>query len=149
MKWKISLLCALLLLALCTPPAGAVDLPGPEEKYIVVALDEYSTLKVAPITGTIRQGETRIYTYEVPTGKSKLEAHLEWTSGNVNDLTLKVHTPDNQNFGPYNDGLDALDDNKVRIGIIKNPLRDGEWRFEISGNQVSGTESFSLAINAT
>lgn len=149
MKWRIAVICAVLLLALCSLPAGAAELPGEGEKYIVVPLDEYSdTQRAAPITGTIRQGETQAYTYQVVPGKTKLTLHLEWTSGTGNDLTLKVHTPENQNMGPYNDDFDGQDDNKIGVGIIKNPLSSGEWKFEISGYQVSGTESFSLTINA-
>ncbi|MCZ9313474.1 MAG: hypothetical protein O0X93_06770 [Methanocorpusculum sp.] len=150
MKWKMYVICAVILLALCALPAGAAEFPESEEKYIVVALDDYnSTPKAAPITGTIQQGETCVYTYQVPAGKSKLEVHLEWTAGTANDLSLKIYTPADQALGSYYDGFDGQDDNKVRIGIIKNPLQNGEWTFEISGSQVSGTESFSLTINAT
>lgn len=149
MKWKISLICAVLLLALCAIPAGAVDLPEQEEKYIIVPLDEYSTPRAAPITGTIQQGETCVYTYQVPAGKSKLEVHLEWATGTANDLSLRICDPEQHTLGPYNDQFDGRSDHNIRVGVSKNPLPTGEWRVEIYGNLVNGEETFTVTINAT
>ena len=148
MKWRIAVICAVLLLALCSLPAGAAELPGEGEKYIVVPLDEYSdTQRAAPITGTIRQGETCVYTYQVPAGKTKLEVHLEWTSGTANDLILTIYTPTDQALGSYHDGFDGLDDNKIPVILIRDPIRTGPWTFEIDADNVNGSEAFSLTIN--
>lgn len=142
------MMCAVLLLALYTVPAGAIDLPETEKKYIVVPLDEYSTPKAAPITGTIRQGETCVYTYSVPSGKSKLEVHFEWTSGTANDLSLKIYTPADQALGSYYDEFDGQNDNKIPVILKRDPIQRGTWTFEITGNNVNGSEAFSLTINA-
>lgn len=148
MIWKISLICTVLLIALCTVTAGAVDLPKTEIKYITVSLDEYSTLKAAPVTGTIRQGETCVHTYQVPSGKSKLEVHLEWTAGTANDLSLRICDPDQQTLGPYNDQFDGRSDHNIRVGVSKNPLPTGQWRVEIYGSLANGDETFTGTLNA-
>ncbi|MCZ0860626.1 hypothetical protein O0S10_05190 [Methanocorpusculum sp. MG] len=148
MKWKMYVICAVILLALCALPAGAAEFPESEEKYIVVALDDYnSTPKAAPITGTIQQGETCVYTYQVPAGKSKLEVHLEWTAGTANDLSLKIYTPADQAIGSYYDGFDGQDDNKIPVILKRDPIQTGSWTFEIVADNVNGSESFSLTIN--
>lgn len=148
MKWKICLICAVLLLALCTLPVGAVDLPGPEKTYIVVSLDEYSTLKAAPAAGTIRQDETCVYTCQVPSGKSKLEVHLKWTAGTANDLSLRICDPEQHTLGPYNDQFDRRPDHNIRVEISKNSLPTGQWRVEIYGSLVNEDETFTVTINA-
>ena len=150
MKWKMYVICAVILLALCALPAGAAEFPESEGKYIVVALDDYnSTPKAAPITGTIQQGETCVYTYQVPAGKSKLEVHLEWTAGTANDLSLRICDPEQHTLGPYNDLFDGQSDHNIRVSVSKNSLPTGEWRVEIYGNQVTGEETFTVILNAT
>lgn len=143
------MLCAVLLLALCTVPAGAVDLPETEKNYIVVPLDEYSTPKAAPITGTIQQGETLRYAYDIPESAEQLEIVLQWQTAGQNDLSVRIIRQDQYAYGPYYDDFEGSINGIIPIGVNGRSFAGERLVIEINGYEITGTESFTLQLNAT
>ncbi len=148
-NWKIGVIAAVVILVICAVPTSADEISGSDKNYIIISLYDYSNEKrAAPISGTIQQGETLVYQYEVITGKNKLGVQLEWKTDTANDLSLKIRNPRDRTHGPYKDLFDGKADHKIPVVVKGNPIQTGTWIIEIYGANIDKKESFTLLLNA-
>ena len=148
MKIQILLIGMLLLTACCVMPAGAADFSDGYTKYSVTPWYKYmDTGKALPIYGTVSQGGTETYYFNVPANTKRLEIALVW-GNSLNSMSLTIMKPGNTYFGPYYDAYENQLNGVIPLIITANPITSGLWRFDVKGENISGTQSFSLTINA-
>ncbi len=149
MKWKILILGVLALAALCIVPVSAAELLDRSTNEIITPWYEYvnGPKAIDPVYGSVTQGATQSITCDIPSGKTKLETVLRW-GNSQNSLTLKIISPTGVVYGPYSDNFDGITNGVIPVRIQANSLPQGIWTFEVNGESVSGTQSFTLSMNA-
>jgi hypothetical protein len=94
---------------------------------------------VSPIYGSIVQGQTEWAQITVTGYTTSLTADLWW--GTSNTLSLTIYTPDGYVFGPYSSNTGNLEPTISR----STGISDGTYYFEIYGQQVVGSQSYTFS----
>ena len=149
MKWKTLIFGVLALAVFCIVPVSAAELLDRSTHEVTTPWYEYTSNSRAidPVEGSVSQGATQSITCDIPSGKTKLESVLRW-SNSQNSLTLKIISPTGVVYGPYSDNFDGIRNGVIPVRIQTNSLPQGIWTFEVKGESVSGTQSFTLSMNA-
>ena len=105
------------------------------------------SVKALPITGSVSDGGTKSYSYFIPSSAERLEISLHWNRG-VSDNSLSLRMYDTSTvYGPFYDSYEGTI-NGV-IPIMSASFKKGcTWTFEVYGDDVSGTQMFTLTVNA-
>ncbi|WP_292485422.1 hypothetical protein [Methanohalobium sp.] len=116
-----------------------------EDGYIVTPAEDTETnVGIMTISDSISQGETNWNYKYVEDGSTALNVDLNW--GDVDDsLKLTIHTADGHKLGPYYDSDDGTVDGRINLKIDNsNGLASGCWEYEVYGQQVDGTEDYTI-----
>lgn len=138
----------MILSAFCIAPAAAVN-GDASVNFEILGPDVLNDISRAPpVQGSVTQGETKYHTYYVESGKRTLELQLTWDSGNGNDLDLVIYPP-NQASIEVHDSTDSIIDGKISVrSTLQESLTSNNWNFNVPGARVSGTQAYTLIINA-
>ena len=148
MKHLIKIFIAALILLTCV---GSVNAGVTEQQVSFEILTEdqiTGTARAPPVNDEVCQGETNRHTY-TPVSGQKLEVSLTWNrASSGNDLDLYIYPPDSNPIRIQGD-IDGRFDGKIslRTAIAADDL-NRLWRFDVTGAQVSGTQSYTLVINS-
>lgn len=96
-----------------------------------------------PLYGSVTQSQTNTHQY-YSSGKPQLNVDLYW-GNTANSLTLKIVRPDGSTQGTYSDASDGTINGRISLAI-SNP-QDGTWTFYVTGQQVTGAQSYTLTIS--
>ncbi|MDR0981187.1 MAG: hypothetical protein LBL85_05405 [Methanocalculaceae archaeon] len=144
---KKILITAILLLAFVGPANAAVT--DQQVSFEILTEDQIKGPERAPpMNDVIRQGETDYYSY-TPVSGSKLEISFTWDGASSgNDLDLYIRPPNNEPSW-IQDDIDGRFDGKIslRTSLTADDLNH-LWKFDVTGAQVSGTQSYTLTINS-
>lgn len=147
------LLAIVCLIAFCMVPASAATVDAAdtvEDDLVISALDIPVYGPKGSATGTIVQGERKTYSFAVLPGDTEMDIQLSWGSTS-NNLALIFTTPDGGVYGAYDDYYDSSTPNarvSLHLEAAVGTLYSGTWLFDVSGKSVSGTETFTLIVNA-
>lgn len=99
-------------------------------------------IQVEPETiyDTITEGETDWFSRDI--SSSTFDVYLVWDDPS-DSLTLTIHSPDGSDQ-TFRDGDDGKVDGKI-ILTIRN-AEQGQWYFEVYGEEVSGVEDYSFSV---
>lgn len=99
-------------------------------------------------TQYISQGQTINHYVSVGSGVNYLEVDLNW--GDTSDsLTLKIYNPSGTQIGgTYRDSSDGSVNGRIHINITPSggKVQQGTWRFQVYGESVSGSESYTFNV---
>jgi len=96
------------------------------------------------ISSSITQGRTNWHTKSVSSYITSLNVDLNWGNPS-NSLRLKIYSPDGYTFGPYYDSFDGSNNGRINFYINNaNGIAKGTWYYEVYGDHVSGTQTYSL-----
>jgi hypothetical protein len=111
--------------------------------YSVVPV-HYTGMNPLVVSGTIVQGMTTWHTKAVSSSITSLNVNLYWGNPS-NSLRLRVYSPDGYVFGPYYDSFDGTNDGRINF-YINNPngVARGTWNYEVYGDRVTGTQTYSI-----
>lgn len=142
---KIFIAAIILIAFISSANAAAVE---QQVSFEILTDDPVTGSRAAPVNGDVRQGETDCHTY-TPVNGQKLEVSLTWDrAASGNDLDLYV-TPPQSTSMLLHDEIDGRNDGKI---FIRTSLSSGTlnqaWGFDVTGSQVSGTQSYILTINS-
>lgn len=146
MKVKHLLIGILVACALIVTPSGAYV---SDSGYFITSVfpdENIITPFAAPVYGTITDGEEEKVRYIVPSGKTRLEISLIWSNSN-NDLKLLLTQPNGVDYPILSDYVDGYTDAEITIQLNGN-VPTGNWEVTIIGNNVNGSENYSLYFNA-
>lgn len=135
----------LLVLASCAVvSASELNSSAGNGNYTVVPLHGSGLIHPMVSTGTISQGMTNWHTKVVSSSFTSLNVDLYWGKPS-NSLRLKIYSPDGYSFGPYYDSFDGVTDGQIYF-YINNPngIAQGTWSYEVYGDRVTGTQTYSL-----
>lgn len=147
------LLAIICVIAFCMVPAAASTVDAADtadDDLIISALDIPVYGPKGSATGTIVQGERKTYSFAVLPGDTEMDIQLSWGSTS-NNLALIFTTPDGGVYGAYDDYYDSSTPNarvSLHLEAAVGTLYSGTWLFDVSGKSVSGTETFTLIVNA-
>jgi hypothetical protein len=111
--------------------------------YVVKAA-QGSDISAMTVSSTITQGTTNWHTKSVTSFITTLNVDLRWGNPS-NSLRLKIYSPDGYVFGPYYDSFDGNTDGRINLNIVNaNGIARGTWYYEVYGDQVAGTQAYSL-----
>ena len=154
MKKGLTFLLAIVcVIAFCMVPAAAStgDAADTEDDDLVISALEIPVYgPKAAATGTIIQGQLKTYSIEVLPGDSEMDIQVTWGSTS-NNLALMFTSPSGVTYGPYDDYAESSTPNAriiVHVESTVGALPLGTWLFDIDGKSVSGTETFTLIVNA-
>jgi hypothetical protein len=145
---KISGICLMILVcaAALVPGVAAQDVDTGNGYTIRPAYNLNLPSVILPkSSGSITQGETDYYFRYVSPGTTAVVPDLNW--GDISDsLTLSISTPGGS-LGPFNDASDGIDNARIYLHI-SNPsgLTSGTWEFQIYGEHVSGSQSYTFIV---
>ncbi|PKL62896.1 MAG: hypothetical protein CVV31_03540 [Methanomicrobiales archaeon HGW-Methanomicrobiales-2] len=134
----------MIIAALLVPAVGAQETGS--HTYIVTpagdTMPEDNPLFMPMNIGSIAQGETDWYSTNVAAGKTELIVDLNW--GDSSDsLRLTIYAPDSV-IGPYYDAYDGVN-GRIYVRIRdSNGLYPGTWQFAVYGDDVAGTEDYTI-----
>ena len=111
-----------------------------------------STEETSPVSilvyDSIIEDQTKTYTSNVGTGVNYLEVDLNW--GDTTDsLSLTIYTPGGSSLGTFYDIYDGvIKDGRIHLNIDPNQgyVESGEWKYEVYGASVIGTEGYSFNV---
>jgi len=141
---------AIFLIAMLLAPVSVVSAKlQPNGEYIVTPASNAQPSTDFKILSydTITQGETDWYSSYVPPGTTGVEVDLNW--GDVSDsLTLTIYTPDGYTLGPYYDSSDGKTDGRIHLYIQKASgyVASGTWYFKVYGDNIYGTEDYTINV---
>ena len=98
-------------------------------------------------TQSISQGQTITHNVNVGSGVNYLEVDLNW--GDTSDsLNLSVYTPSGSKLGTYLDNSDGSVNGRIHINIDPSQgyVQQGTWKFNVYGESVSGTQSYTFGV---
>ena len=99
---------------------------------------------VRSVFATITHGATNWHTKSVSSFITSLNVDLNWGNPS-NSLRLKVYSPDGYTFGPYYDSFDGSNNGRINFYINNaNGIAQGTWYYEVYGDSVTGTQTYSL-----
>ena len=131
--------------------ASTSDAADTEDDDLVISALEIPVYgPKAAATGTIIQGQLKTYSIEVLPGDSEMDIQVTWGSTS-NNLALMFTSPSGVTYGPYDDYAESSTPNAriiVHVESTVGALPLGTWLFDIDGKSVSGTETFTLIVNA-
>ena len=142
---KIFIAAIILIAFIGSANAAAVE---QQVSFEILTDDQVMSSRAAPVNDDVRQGETDRHTYTPESGQ-KLDVSLTWdraSSGNDLDLYMR---PPNVNPTKIHDDIDGKNDGKIffRVSLTANTINQ-DWRFDVIGAQVSGTQSYTLTLNS-
>jgi hypothetical protein len=160
--WKMLILC--FIVGLIVTPAVSAEKVDPEnskdrisldstgEDYIVSSwienpFDIENSISSLRSTQSITQGQTRTHNLNVGSGVNYLEVDLNW--GDTSDsLTLSVYTPSGSKVGTYRDNSDGSVNGRIHFSIDPSQgyVQQGTWKFNVYGESVSGTQSYTFGV---
>jgi hypothetical protein len=138
--WKIVAL--FMVAALLAVPAVSA-----KEGYTV----RNSTEETPPVSilvyDSIIQGQTKTYTSNVGTGVNYLEVDLNW-GDTADSISLTIYTPGGSSLGTFYDNDDGVIDGRIHLDIIPDQgyVESGQWKFEVYGVSVIGTEDYNFNV---
>ena len=146
---KICILTLVLLLtvsfATATTNGDNESIITKEDGYIVKpAEDTETSVGIMTVSDSISQGETDWHNKYVEDGSTILNVDLNW--GDVDDsLKLTIYTADGHKLGPYYDSDDGTIDGRINLDVENpNGLASGNWKYKVYGQQVDGTEDYTI-----
>jgi hypothetical protein len=149
---KFGILLIAIALAMLVSCASAATMDHFETKKIDmggynVTIPDISapTMGVKTVYGTITQGETDWVSTDVSGYYTQLCVRLNW--GDASDsLRLRIYSPDYYVSKYYYDTTDGGDDDGYIPVNVDNPdgIAEGTWWYEIYGDDVTGTQSYSI-----
>lgn len=134
------------VIAFCTIPAAASANDAEKKTVDVVVSPFYDPIPEtkASLTGTITQGETKVYSYPMPAGKTTLKVRLSWSS-TTNNLGLTIISPPGVTHGEFDDYYESSTANGIiPVQFDSNNVPSGDWTFYINGKSVNGSQSFTI-----
>lgn len=138
-----ALLCALLLV-----PAGAAANLAEDRNYLVTTgydefIDALDSVSIQSQTYTISQNGIEWFYADVPLGTKKIALKLDW--GDTSDvLALTVYDPLSP-IGTYYDSDDGITDGCTCISFSNSfGIAPGRWYYRVFGEDVEGTEDFTM-----
>jgi hypothetical protein len=103
-----------------------------------------SSIGIDSVFSSITQGRTNWHTKSVSSFITSLNVDLNWGNPS-NSLRLKIYSPDGYTFGPYYDNFDGSNNGRINFYINNaNGIAQGTWYYEVYGDRVSGTQTYSL-----
>jgi len=103
-----------------------------------------SSMGIQSVFSSITQGRTNWHTKSVSSFITSLNVDLNWGNPS-NSLRLKIYSPDGYTFGPYYDNFDGSYNGRINFYINNaNGIAKGTWYYEVYGDRVSGTQTYSL-----
>ena len=138
--WKIVALCV--VAALLAAPAVSA-----KEGYTVRPSAEENPPISILMYDSITQGQTKTYTSNVGTSVDYLEVDLNW--GDTTDsLSLTIYMPGGSSLGTFYDIDDGVIDGRIHIDLVPNQgyVQSGQWKYEVYGVSVIGTEGYSFNV---
>lgn len=141
------------LIAFCMVPATAATVDAADtvdDDLVISALEIPVYGPKGSATGTIVQGERKTYSFAVLPSDTEMDIQLSWGSTS-NNLALIFTAPDGGMYGPYDDYYESSTPNariSLHVEAAFGTLHSGTWRFDVSGKSVSGSETFTLIVNA-
>lgn len=147
------LLAIVCLIAFCMVPASAATVDAVDtvdDDLVISALEIPVYGPKGSATGTIVQGQTKTYSFVVQSTDSEMDIQLSWGSTS-NNLALLFTSPTGRTYGPYDDYSESSTPNArvaMHIESAVGVLPFGTWMFDVNGKSVSGTETFTLIVNA-
>lgn len=147
MKHIIKIFIAAVILLACVGSANAAAVDS-QIQFEILTDDQFpEQLRAAPVYGTVSQGETKRHAY-TPGNEQTLEISLQWDRSSGNDLDLYIKPPNNPPTR-MQDGVDGRLDGKISLKTsLTSETINRPWTFEVTGAQVSGTQSYTLIINS-
>ena len=138
--WKIVVLC--MVAAMLAAPAVSA-----KEGYTVRPSTEETPPVSILVYDSITQGQTKTYTSNVGTGVNYLEVDLNW-GDTADSLSLKIYTPDSSSLGTFYDIDDGVIDGRIHLRIDPNQgyVEPGQWKYEVYGVSVIGTEDYNFNV---
>jgi len=123
--------------------ASEQDLTARNGGYSIVPVHD-SGMSPMIVSGSITQGVTNWHTKTVSSFITSMNVNLNWGNPS-NSLRLKIYSPDGYTFGPYYDSFDSANDGRINLNIINsNGIARGTWYYEVYGDRVTGTQSYSI-----
>lgn len=147
------LLAIVCVIAFCMVPAAAATGDAADtvdDDLVISALEIPVYGQKGSATGTIVQGQTKTYSFVVQSTDSEMDIQLSWGSTS-NNLALMFTSPTGRTYGPYDDYSESSTPNariSMHIESAVGVLPFGTWLFDVTGKSVSGTETFTLIVNA-
>ncbi|HJJ99770.1 MAG TPA: hypothetical protein O0X30_04790 [Methanocorpusculum sp.] len=147
------LLAIVCVIAFCMVPAAAstIDAADTVDDDLVISALEIPVYGPKGSTpGTIVNGQMKTYSFEVLSGESEMDIQLSWGS-TLNNLALMFTSPNGYVFGPYDDYYESTTPNariSIHVEAAVGTLQSGTWLFDVLGKSVSGSETFTLIVNA-
>ena len=147
------LLAIVCVIAFCMVPASAATVDAADtvdDDLIISALDIPVYGQKGSATGTIVQGQMKTYSYAIQSGDTEMDIQLSWGSTS-NNLALMFTSPNGYVFGPYDDYYESTTPNariSIHVEAAVGTLQSGTWLFDVLGKSVSGSETFTLIVNA-
>jgi len=138
--WKIVAL--FVVAALLAAPAASA-----KEGYTVPpSIEEIPPISIL-VYDSIIQGQTKTYTSNVGTGVNYLEVDLNW-GDTADSLSLTIYTPGGSSLGTFYDNDDGVIDGRIHIDIVPNQgyVESGQWKYEVYGASVIGTEDYNFNV---
>ncbi|WP_298666259.1 hypothetical protein [uncultured Methanofollis sp.] len=138
-----ALLCAFLLV----PGGAAADLADDRDYRVTAGYDEFVNAleSVSPQAQihTIGQNGIEWFSVNVPEGTTKLSVKLDW--GDTSDvLALTVYDPISA-VGTYYDSDDGITDGCTCFSLSQSfGILPGEWHLRVVGEDVEGTEDYTM-----
>lgn len=139
------LLIAAAMLVSCVSAADLFETKKIDTGSYSITIPDIQRPAVKTVYGSITDGQT-VWVLKVVSGYyTQLCVRLNW--GDPTDsLALKIHSPDSHTFGFYYDTSGGgANDGYIPVNI-NNPdgIAEGNWYYEIYGDDVTGTQSFSI-----
>ncbi|MGP8323808.1 MAG: hypothetical protein ACT6FG_07420 [Methanosarcinaceae archaeon] len=118
-----------------------------KEGYTVRPFTEENPPVSILVYDSIIEDQTKTYTSNVGTGVNYLEVDLNW--GDTTDsLSLTIYTPGGSSLGTFYDIDDGVTNGRIHLSIDPNQgyVQSGEWKYEVYGVSVIGTESYIFNV---
>jgi hypothetical protein len=153
---KIIVLCIIAALLVVPAVSARKETDGSGKKanngvtptnYIIIPAQNIDQSMHLDSTQTIVQGQTIPHNVNVGYGVKYLEVDLNW-GPTSNSLTLTPLTPSLSSLGTYYDNYDRI---TGRIHAYIYPkgsvyVDSGPWKFQVCGEKVSKTQSYTLSV---
>jgi len=115
--------------------------------YTVRPSENKDPIIITKLSDTITQSETNRHQMSVGSQVDYLEIYHNWQSAS-DSLTLTIYTPSWQKIGTFHDLDDDISDGKIHIDIVPNGnyVEQGTWTFDVYGESVSSTRSYTFNL---
>jgi hypothetical protein len=111
---------------------------------VLVQNADINPMGIKSVSGSITQGMTNWHYKTLSSYITSMNVNLYWGNPS-NSLRLKIYSPDGNTFGPYYDNMDGIIDGHINLNVISSTgLPRGTWRYEVYGEKVTGTQTYSI-----